>query len=82
MWKWCVKRFQPEEGHYRGFLSDCETLRTFVYTSLRSRKKKKLVKRPVDVLQEMRDIYKEEEDNLQGADMIEKVENYLRQDKS
>ena len=49
---------------------------------LRSRKKKKLVKRPVDVLQEMRDIYKEEEDNLQGADMIEKVENYLRQDKS
>ena len=52
------------------------------YTSLRSRKKKKLVKRPVDVLQEMRDIYKEEEDNLQGADMIEKVENYLRQDKS
>ena len=55
---------------------------TFVYTSLRSRKKKKLVKRPVDVLQEMRDIYKEEEDNLQGADMIEKVENYLRQDKS
>ena len=57
-------------------------MRTFVYTSLRSRKKKKLVKRPVDVLQEMRDIYKEEEDNLQGADMIEKVENYLRQDKS
>ena len=82
MWKWYVRRFQPEEGHNRGFLSDCETLRTFFYTSLRSRKKKKLVKRPVDVLQEMRDIYKEEEDNLQGADMIEKVENYLRQDKS
>ena len=57
-------------------------MRTFVHSSLRSRKKKKLVKRPVDVLQEMRDIYKEEEDNLQGADMIEKVENYLRQDKS
>ena len=82
MWKWCSRRFQLEERPIRGLLRDCETLRTTVYTLLRSRKKKKLVKRPVDVLQEMRDIYKEEEDNLQGADMIEKVENYLRQDKS
>ena len=46
--------------------------------SIRSKKKDELVERPIDILQEMREEFRGDNNKLRGRGMNEKVKNYLQ----